>query len=102
MLIRKKTAADIINLSKSVGEESGSNVTGSRLVPHKGCPNAKVRNVNNMLPDFCRYCTFFFLKHNNINAKAHCNISALHLNSKGVSMFNEKFVNLLYTADLEN
>ena len=98
----EKIAADIINLSKSVGEKSGSKVIGSYLVPHKGCLNAKVRNVNNMLPDFCGYCTFFFLKQNNINAKAHCNISALHLNSKGVSMFNEKFVNLLYAEDLEN
>ena len=41
-------------------------------------------------------------KHDNINAKTHCNISDLHLNRKGVSLFNEKFVSLLYTLDSEN
>ena len=43
-----------------------------------------------------------FLKHGNINAKIHCNISDLHLNSKGVSLFNENFVNLLNPLDSEN
>ena len=54
-------AADIINLSKSVGEESGTNVIISDLVPCKGYLkgkvrnvylNAKVRNVNNELRFF--------------------------------------------------
>ena len=42
-----------------------------------------------------------FLKHGNVNAKIHSNISGLHLNSKRVSLFNENFVNLLNTVDLE-
>ena len=32
----EKIQADIINLSKSVSEESGSNVSKSNLVPRKG------------------------------------------------------------------
>ena len=38
-------AADIINPSKSVSEESGTNVIISGLVPRKGYLKAKVRNV---------------------------------------------------------
>ena len=33
-----------------------------------------------------------FFKHDSINAKADYNISGLHLNSKGMSLFNENFV----------
>ena len=40
-----------------------------------------------------------FLTHDNINAKTHCNISGLHLHSKGVPLFNENFVSLLNTLD---
>ena len=40
MRIRKKVAADIINLSKLVSEESGSNVIISCLVPPKEYVNA--------------------------------------------------------------
>ena len=65
----EKIAADIINLSKSVSEESGSNVIISGLVPRKEYLNAKVRNVNNMLRDYCRNRMLTFLKHDNINAK---------------------------------
>ena len=98
----EKIPADIKNLSKSFCEESGSNVIISGLVPRKGCLNAKVRNVNNRLRDYCRNCILTFFKHDNINSKTHCNISGLHLNSNGVSLCNEKFVSLLNTLDLEN
>ena len=64
-----KIAADIINLSKSVREESGSNVIISGLVPRKEYLNAKVRNVNNMPRDYCRSRTLTFLKYYNINDK---------------------------------
>ena len=40
-------AADIINLSESVSEESTSNVIISALVPRKGYLNADVRDINN-------------------------------------------------------
>ena len=43
-----------------------------------------------------------FLKHDNINVKTRCNISGLNSSSKGVSLFNKNFVNLLNTLDLEN
>ena len=43
-----------------------------------------------------------FIKHYNINAKTRCNISGLNSSSKGVSLFNKNFVNLLNTLDLEN
>ena len=43
---------DIIKLSKSDSEESGSNVIISNLVPRKGYLNTKVRNINNMLGDY--------------------------------------------------
>ena len=65
----EKIAADIINLSKSVSEESGSNVIISGLVPRKEYLNAKVRNVNNMLRYYCRNRMLTFLKHDNINDK---------------------------------
>ena len=94
--------ADIINLSKSISEESGSNVIISALVPRKWYLNMKVRNVNNRLRDYCKNRMLTFLKYDNVNAKTHCNISGLQLNSKGVSLFNEKFVNALNTLDLEN
>ena len=80
----EKIAADIINLSKSVSEESGSNVLISGLIPREGYFNAQERNVNNRLRDYYRNCMLNFLKHGNINAKTHCNISGLHLNKKGV------------------
>ena len=66
---QEKIAADIMNLSKSVSEESGSNVIISGLVPSKEYLNAKVRNVNNMLLDYCGNRILTFLKHDNINAK---------------------------------
>ena len=43
-----------------------------------------------------------FLKHGNINAKTHCNIFGLHLDSKGVSQFNENFESLSNTLDSKN
>ena len=42
------------------------------------------------------------LKHGNVNVKTHCNDSGLHLQSKGVSLFNGNFVNLLNILDSEN
>ena len=92
----EEIAADIINLSKSVSEESESNVIISGLVPRKGYLNAKGYN---RLRDYCRDCMLTFFKHGNINAKNHWNISGLHLR---VSLFNENFVNLLNTLNLEN
>ena len=84
-------------------KEGGSNVIISGLVPRKRYLNIKLRNVDNRLRDYCRNRMLTFLKHDNINAKTHCNkISDLHLNSKGVSLFNENFVNLLNTLDSEN
>ena len=70
----EKIAVDIINLTKSVSEESGTNVTISGLVPRKGYLNVKVRNGNNRLRDYCRNCMLTFLKYGDINAKTHCNI----------------------------
>ena len=70
----EKVAVDIINLSKSVSEESGINVTISGLVPRKGYRNVKVRNGYNRLRDYCRNCMLTFLKYGDINAKTHCNI----------------------------
>ena len=95
----EKIAADIINISKSASGESGSNVIVSGLVPRKGHLNTKERNVNNRLRDYSGNCTLTSLKHGNINVKTHCNISGLHLNKKGVSLFNENFVNILKTLD---
>ena len=54
-----------------------------------------------MLRDYCRNRMLTFLKHVNINAETHCN-TGLHSNSKGVILFNEKFVNLLNTLGSEN
>ena len=97
----EKIAADIINISKSVSEENGSNVIVSGLVPRKWHLNTKERNINNRLRDYSRNCTLNFLKHGNINAKTPCNISGLHLNKKGVPLFNKNFVSLLNTLDSE-
>ena len=98
----EKIAADIKNISKSFSEESESNIIISGLVPRKGYLKAKVRNVNNTLCDYCRNCILTFLRHDNINAKSHCNITGLHLNTNGVSLFNESFVSLFNTLDSEN
>ena len=98
----EKIAADIINLSKSVSEESRSNVVISGLVPYKGYLNAKLRNINNKLRDYCRNRILSFLKGDHTNAKNHCNISVLHLNNKGVSLFTETFISLLNNLDSEN
>ena len=49
----EKIAADIINLSKSVSEESESNVIIPILVPRKGYLNTK---GHNRLSDNCRIC----------------------------------------------
>ena len=45
----EKITADIINLSKSVSQESESSVIISGFVPCKGFLSAKVRNVKNRL-----------------------------------------------------
>ena len=97
----EKIATYIINLLKSVSEESGSNKIISGLVLRKGYLNANVRNVNYRLCDYCGNCMLTFLKHGNINAKTCYNIPGLHLNRKGVSLFNENFVNLLNILDSE-
>ena len=70
----EKIAVGIINLSKSVSEESGINETISGLVPRNEYLNVKVRNGNNRLRDYCRNCMLTFLKYGDINAKTHCNI----------------------------
>ena len=74
----EKITADIINLTKSVSEESGSNVIISGLVPRKEYLNAKIRIINNRLRDYYGNCVLTFLKHGNINAKIHYNVSGLH------------------------
>ena len=61
----EKITTDIVNLSKSVSEKSGSNVIIAGLVPRKGYLIAKVRNTNNRLRDYCRNRIFNFLKHDN-------------------------------------
>ena len=73
----------------------------SGLVPRKRYLNVKVRNLINRLRDYCRNSMLTFLKHDNIYAKTYCNISGLHLNSQEESLFNETFVNVLNTLDLE-
>ena len=98
----EKIPADIKNLSKSISEESGSNVLISGLFPCKGYLNGKVKNENNMLRDYCRNRMLTFTKHDNINAQTHSNITGLHFSCKGVSLFNENFVNLLNTLDSWN
>ena len=98
----EKIATDIISLSKSVSEKSGSNVIIFVLVPRKRYLNAKVRSINNRLRDYSRNRRLTFLKHNNIYAKTRCNISGLYLNSKEVPLFNENFASLLNTLDSEN
>ena len=95
----EKIAADIIKLTKSVSEGSESNVIISGLVPRKGYFNAKGYN---RLYNYFRNCMLTFLKHGNVNAKNHCNISGLDLNCKRVSLFNKNFENLLNTLDSEN
>lgn len=93
----EKIAANIKNLSKSVSEGIGINVVISNLVPCAGYMKEKVRSVNNMLRDYCKTRILTFLKHENINAKSHCNISGLHLNRKYVPLFNENFQSLSNT-----
>ena len=93
----EKIPTDIINLSKSISQESGSNVIISGLVPRKGYLNAKVRNTNNRLRDYCGNHMLTPLKHDNINAETHCNICGLHLSSNGVPLLNGNFVSLLNT-----
>ena len=78
--------ADIINVSKSVSEESRNNVIISGLVPCIGYIKTEVRNVNTMLREYCRNFMLTFLKHDNINAKTHSSISDLHLNSKCITV----------------
>ena len=61
-IIITNLSTDITNLSKSVSEESASNVLISGLVPRKGYLNAKVRNINNdnvlaLNPKNCHFMT---------------------------------------------
>ena len=82
----EKITADIINLSKSVSEESGSNVIVSGLVLRKGYLNTKVRNINNKLRDYCGNRMVAFFKHDNINAETHCNIRSTLEQQRSVSV----------------
>ena len=50
-----------------------------------------------MRRDYCKKRILAFLKHDNINAKTHCSIFGLHLNSNGVSLFNKNLANLSNT-----
>ena len=61
-IIITNLSTDITNLSKSVSEESASNVLISGLVPRKGYLNAKLRNINNnnfsaLNPKNCHFMT---------------------------------------------
>ena len=96
----EKILADIINLSKSVSEESDAII--SALVQRKGCLNAEIKIVKNRLPDYCGNHMLISVKHDNIHAKTHCNDSGLHFSSKGVSLFNQNFVSLFNTLNSEN
>ena len=82
----EKITADIINLSKSVSEESGSNVIVSGLVLRKGYLNTKVRNINNKLRAYCGNRMVAFFKHDNINAETHCNIRSTLEQQRSVSI----------------
>ena len=61
-IIITNLSTDITNLSKSVSEESASNVLISGLVPRKGYLKAKLRNINNnnflaLNPKNCHFMT---------------------------------------------
>ena len=81
----EQIAENSINLPKSMKTDKNI-VIVSELTPRNGQLNKKAKEVNEFLTQECNKRKIGIIKHDNRNARRHCNMSGLHLNWKGRSM----------------
>ena len=69
--------AENINLAKSMKTDK-NNVVISELTPRNDQLNKKAKEVNEVLTRECNKRNIDVIKHDNTNARKHCNVSGLH------------------------
>ena len=69
-----------------------NNVIISELTPRNDQLNKKPKELNEVLTQECNKKNIGVIKHDNMNARRHCNMSELHLNWKGINIIIEKIL----------
>ena len=77
-----------INLEKSKKTDK-NNVIISELTPRNDQLNKKAKELNAVLSRECNKRNICIIKHDNVNARRHCNMSGLQLNWKGTNILIE-------------
>ena len=80
----EQIAENIINLAKSMKTDK-NNVLISELTPRNNQLNKKAKVVNTVLSRECSRTNICVIKHDNMNARRHCDMSGLHLNCCNMS-----------------
>ena len=86
-----KTSTDTEQIAKSRKTDK-NNVIISELTPRNDQLNKKAKEVNKVLTRECNKRNIGVIKHDNMNARRHCNMSDLHLNWKGTNILIEKIL----------
>ena len=87
----EQIAENIINLAKSMKTDK-NNVAISELTPRNDQFNKKANEVNEVLTREYNKSNISVIKHDNMNARRHCNMSGLHLNWKGTNTLIENIL----------
>ena len=66
----------------------------SSILPRLDNLNGKCRLVNMFLKKFCMENDFFYVNHDNIKPRQHCNYRGIHLNTPGI-LANNLILNML-------
>ena len=82
---------NIINLAKSMKTDT-NNVIISKPTPQNDQLNRKSKNLNAVLSRECNKRNICIINHDNMNAQRHCNMSSLHMNSKGTIILIENIL----------
>ena len=88
----------IVKLAVSMKTDDNQIIV-SGLVPRGDNLNGKVVMVNNALRRECAKRNIFFIEHDNINPRLHCNRSKLHLNKEGTNIFMQNIIECLNCLD---
>ena len=84
-------AENIINLAKSMKTDI-NNVIITELTLWHDQLNKKPKEVNEVLTRECNKRNISVIKHDNMIARRHCNMSDLHLNWKGTNILIENIL----------
>ena len=64
----------------------------SELTPRNDQLNKKAKEVNAVLLRECNERNICIIKHDNMNARRHCNTGGLHLNLEGANILTENIL----------